>query len=160
MKNHKEFITFVIIVVLLGMAFLAYGARDLFTQVINQPIKVTVTIQIPQKAVAKTVPHKTPQNDSGLSNPVAGTNGRAEVFTAQQPKAEPVGQPTKIVQLLRVDYSGDYLLPNDYTFRQVIEVYMDGQPVNRDRVAVLPPGDSIDINDAKLDSKITALIQY
>ncbi|MDR3561890.1 MAG: hypothetical protein P4N59_10715 [Negativicutes bacterium] len=88
-----------------------------------------------------------------------------EIYTAVKtdiPLSAPamiLKQQTKNIQLSRIDFSGVFALPEPFTFHDVLEVYVDGKPVDRSRVTVIED-DRIDIWDARLNSRITALVQY
>ncbi len=63
----------------------------------------------------------------------------------------------KTVKLDRADFSGIYVLPAGVTWFNVLELYIDGKPVNKDRVTFTHE-DEVDVWDARLPSKITAKI--
>lgn len=107
----------------------------------------------PQPAPSET-PTFAPEREKGFASPVGGPG----LPPTPAVLVEPIRK-KKTVELLRIDFSGIYALPDNFTFNNVLEVYNNGKAMDRNRIAVID-NDRIDIFDACLDSRITALIEY
>lgn len=126
----------------------------------HPPINITIPILTADKSPA--------ENPGSLviPLPVAATKAVVVVQSytsrsvASQKVTRAVTEPLSYntVRLSRVDFSGDYVLPDGMTFTNVEEVYINGQPVNRSRVTLIYMNTGIDIWDAQLNSVVTALV--
>ena len=142
MKNKTWFAVFVVALVLLGIAFLAYGARDLF----QQSVKATITVPLPVSGLVKIADV---QNSANVvkENPVI-VHEKANCVIK---KPENVQKSYRTVSLHRIDFSGDYALPDGATVKAV---YIDGQQAAK--WSITGTG-NLDVWESKPNSKITAV---
>lgn len=124
----------------------------------NIPENIPATATVEQ---SKNEAAKTPQDALGRDEGSPGPNTQTTTLSKEsgQVPAEIQPFPTyKLQPIHRIDFSGVYFLREPYTWQNVVEIFLDGQPVNRDRVTIID-ADRIDIWDSHLDSKVQAVVE-
>ncbi|MDR3561267.1 MAG: hypothetical protein P4N59_07505 [Negativicutes bacterium] len=150
MKSSSKLIVALVLILLIIFAF--FNCKHVDPPGVDPP-QPAVTV-IP----AVVSPSVAPLLAQGAVKPAAYVIVAPEATGPPAVTQEPI-LTTKTVQLLRIDFSGVYALPEQLNFNSVLEVYHNGKPVDRGRIAVVE-NDRIDVWDARTGSRITALVQY
>lgn len=161
-------LTFILAIAILAAAFVYFGISGM-----RRPSPLPAVFSTPpavapaQVAIRPLVPGTVvpPQVMEVINPEPAKMNPEVKVHDSEpanrNPEKATEPAPAQLlsttVALNRADFSGIYVLPTGVTFANVAEVYLNGRPVDRTRCTVTGP-DEIDIYDARLSSKVTALI--